>query len=186
MSRLFVVGTGPGATDLLTPRATKAIQASTDLVAYGLYLDLLGDLCAGKQHHDLPLGEEIARARLALDLAAPGRAHLPEHPLLPRRGLLGRPVMSHAADEPRMNRWRALPVTSSNALSSAAPLTLLKPPDLDPVAAVANAMVSSPISTLALSSQSTLSVLRLRFASIGVAIESSSDLPMSSWDAAVE
>lgn len=37
-----------------------------------------------------------------------------------RRGLLGRPVTSHAADEPRMNRWRALPVTSSNALSSLA------------------------------------------------------------------
>lgn len=37
-----------------------------------------------------------------------------------RRGLLGRPVASQAADEPRMNRWRALPVTSTNALSSLA------------------------------------------------------------------
>lgn len=37
-----------------------------------------------------------------------------------RRGLLGRPVASHAADEPRMHRWRALPVTSTNALSSLA------------------------------------------------------------------
>lgn len=73
MSKLFVVGTGPGDLEYLTPRAKKSIEASTDLVAYGLYLDLLGQLCEGKVHHDLPLGEEIGRARLALDLAASGK-----------------------------------------------------------------------------------------------------------------
>lgn len=73
MSRLFVVGTGPGDKKLVAPRALEAIQASSDLVAYGLYLDLLGEVCAGKQHHDLPLGEEIGRARRALDLAASGK-----------------------------------------------------------------------------------------------------------------
>jgi precorrin-3B C17-methyltransferase len=50
-----------------------AVMASSDLVAYGLYLDLLGSVCDGKTHHDLPLGEEIGRARLALDLAASGK-----------------------------------------------------------------------------------------------------------------
>ena len=73
MKKLYVVGTGPGAQDLVAPRAMAAIRASSDLVAYGLYLDLLGDVCDGKQHHDLPLGEEIGRARLALDLAANGK-----------------------------------------------------------------------------------------------------------------
>lgn len=73
MSKLFVVGTGPGDLEYLTPKAKKSIAASSDLVAYGLYLDLLGDLCEGKTHHDLPLGEEIGRARLALDLAASGK-----------------------------------------------------------------------------------------------------------------
>ena len=73
MSQLFVVGTGPGDKALVAPRALEAINASSDLVAYGLYLDLLGDACAGKTHHDLPLGEEIGRARLALDLAASGK-----------------------------------------------------------------------------------------------------------------
>ncbi len=73
MTKLFVVGTGPGAEDWVTPKALASIEASTDLVAYGLYLDLLGDVCNGKQHHDLPLGEEIGRARLALDLAASGK-----------------------------------------------------------------------------------------------------------------
>ncbi|RDE18262.1 precorrin-3B C(17)-methyltransferase [Motiliproteus coralliicola] len=73
MTKLFVVGTGPGAADLVAPRARAAVEASTDLVAYGLYLELLGDVCDGKTHHDLPLGEEINRARLALDLAASGK-----------------------------------------------------------------------------------------------------------------
>jgi precorrin-3B C17-methyltransferase len=73
MKKLYVVGTGPGAADLVAPRARAAIEASSDLVAYGLYLDLLGEVCNGKTHHDLPLGEEIGRARLALDLASEGK-----------------------------------------------------------------------------------------------------------------
>ncbi|CAH0993384.1 Precorrin-3B C(17)-methyltransferase [Sinobacterium norvegicum] len=73
MSKLFVVGTGPGDLALVAPKAMHAIKASSDLVAYGLYLDLLGEICDGKNHHDLPLGEEIGRARLALDLAASGK-----------------------------------------------------------------------------------------------------------------
>lgn len=72
MSKLFVIGTGPGAEDLVAPRARQAIEASDQLVAYGLYLELLGDICHGKQHHELPLGEEIERAKLALDLASRG------------------------------------------------------------------------------------------------------------------
>lgn len=71
--QLFVVGMGPGDAQLVAPKALQAIQQSSDLVAYGLYLDLLGDACNNKIHHDLPLGEEIARARLALDLAASGK-----------------------------------------------------------------------------------------------------------------
>ncbi|WP_086932115.1 precorrin-3B C(17)-methyltransferase [Agarilytica rhodophyticola] len=73
MNKLFLVSAGPGAKDLVAPRAIAAINTCSDLVAYGLYLDLLGDICIGKNHHDLPLGEEVGRARLALDLAASGK-----------------------------------------------------------------------------------------------------------------
>ncbi len=72
MSTLFLVSMGPGGLDLMAPKALAAIQHCSDLVAYGLYLDLLGPVCAGKQHHPLPLGKETDRARLALDLAAGG------------------------------------------------------------------------------------------------------------------
>ncbi|WP_444994942.1 precorrin-3B C(17)-methyltransferase [Aliikangiella sp. IMCC44359] len=73
MTKLFIVSAGPGDIDLVTPKATQAIKLCTDLVAYGLYLELLGDICKDKVHHDLPLGKEIERARLALNLAAKGQ-----------------------------------------------------------------------------------------------------------------
>ena len=73
MSKLYLVSAGPGDRDLIAPKAIKAIEACSDLVAYGLYLDLLGDVCKNKIHHDLPLGEEIGRARLALELTASGK-----------------------------------------------------------------------------------------------------------------
>ena len=73
MTQLFLVSAGPGDARLITPQAVSAINASNDIVAYGLYIDLLGDICQGKIHHELPLGEEIGRARLALDLASSGK-----------------------------------------------------------------------------------------------------------------
>jgi cobalt-precorrin 5A hydrolase / precorrin-3B C17-methyltransferase len=71
--RLFVVGIGPGAAHLRIPQASAAIVASTDLVGYGMYLDLLGDIAAGKTRHQSDLGAEADRARAALDLAGQGK-----------------------------------------------------------------------------------------------------------------
>ena len=73
MSKLFVMGMGPGDLGLVAPNATKALSVCSDWVAYGYYLDLLGELSEGKTFHNFPLGEEIGRARLALDLAAQGK-----------------------------------------------------------------------------------------------------------------
>ena len=71
--KLFVVGIGPGAAQWRTPEASAAIAAASDLVGYGLYLDLLGEAAAGKSRHESGLGSEAERARMALDLAAEGR-----------------------------------------------------------------------------------------------------------------
>jgi cobalt-precorrin 5A hydrolase/precorrin-3B C17-methyltransferase len=43
------------------------------VVGYGLYLDLVGDLVAGKERHVSELAQEEERVRRALDLAAEGR-----------------------------------------------------------------------------------------------------------------
>jgi precorrin-3B C17-methyltransferase len=72
VTTLYLLSTGPGASDYLPPLAVNALAQSQHLVAYGLYLDLLGSLTDNKQRHELPLGEEVERARLALNLAAEG------------------------------------------------------------------------------------------------------------------
>jgi cobalt-precorrin 5A hydrolase/precorrin-3B C17-methyltransferase len=69
---LAVVGIGPGDPDWRSPEAEAAIRTAGDLVGYRLYLDLLGPLAEGKALHAYELGEEDARARAALDLAAEG------------------------------------------------------------------------------------------------------------------
>ncbi len=71
--RLFVVGIGPGTAAWRTPEATAALAAAEEVVGYGLYLDLAAEAIAGKPRHDSPLGEETARARLAIERAAEGR-----------------------------------------------------------------------------------------------------------------
>jgi len=72
MKRLFIVGIGPGAAEHLTPAAQQVLATATDLVGYGAYLELLGTAGRGKRHHALALGQEVERARLALDLAGGG------------------------------------------------------------------------------------------------------------------
>ncbi|MBL8659629.1 MAG: precorrin-3B C(17)-methyltransferase [Rhodospirillales bacterium] len=71
--RLSVVGIGPGQSAWRTPEATAALAAADSVVGYGLYLDLIADVIAGKDRHSSELSEEEARVRLALDLAAEGR-----------------------------------------------------------------------------------------------------------------
>lgn len=72
MHKLYIVGMGPGAAEYLTPAAHKAVADSEELIGYGLYLDLLGELTTGKRRHELPLGAEVERAQLALERAAAG------------------------------------------------------------------------------------------------------------------
>ncbi|MGQ0662466.1 MAG: precorrin-3B C(17)-methyltransferase [Pseudomonadota bacterium] len=73
-ARLAIVGIGPGDAGWRTPEASAALAAASDIVGYGLYLDLLGEEIAGKTRHTSALGEEEARVKTALGLAAEGRA----------------------------------------------------------------------------------------------------------------
>lgn len=72
--RLAIVGLGPGTPEWRTPEATRLIAGADELVGYGLYLDLLGPLAAGKPRRDFPLGAEEMRCRYALDRAGEGRS----------------------------------------------------------------------------------------------------------------
>jgi len=72
--RLAVIGIGPGDSAWRTPEASAALAQASDVVGYGLYLDLLGGAIIGKHRHTSGLGEEEARVCRALDLAAEGRS----------------------------------------------------------------------------------------------------------------
>jgi cobalt-precorrin 5A hydrolase/precorrin-3B C17-methyltransferase len=71
--RLAIVGLGPGSVAWGTREAEVALDRASDLVGYRLYLDLAGRARPGQICHDFDLGEEEARVRRALDLAAEGR-----------------------------------------------------------------------------------------------------------------
>ncbi|WP_338550290.1 precorrin-3B C(17)-methyltransferase [Roseovarius phycicola] len=71
--QLSVVGIGPGQSSWRTPEVSKLVTEAEELVGYGLYIDLLGPLAAGKKRSDFPLGGEEARCRYALERAAEGR-----------------------------------------------------------------------------------------------------------------
>lgn len=71
--RLALVGIGPGQATWRAPEASRMIAEAEELVGYGLYIDLLGPLAAGKTRTDFPLGGEEARCRHALERAAEGR-----------------------------------------------------------------------------------------------------------------
>ncbi|MBW4625128.1 MAG: precorrin-3B C(17)-methyltransferase [Brasilonema octagenarum HA4186-MV1] len=71
--RLAVIGTGPGGSNWMSPQVQEILRNATDLVGYSTYLNLVGSLGKDKRWHESDNREEIARARVALDLAAEGR-----------------------------------------------------------------------------------------------------------------
>ncbi|MFL6138130.1 MAG: precorrin-3B C(17)-methyltransferase [Frankiaceae bacterium] len=73
--RLAVVGLGPGARDLLTPRAAAELARAAHVVGLDQYVDQVRDLLRpGTTVHASGLGDEEARARAAVGLAAAGHA----------------------------------------------------------------------------------------------------------------
>ncbi len=71
---LAILGIGPGSNAWRSPEVSDLVTRSTDLVGYSLYLGLLGPLADGRVRHDFDLGEEEARVRHAMELAAEGRS----------------------------------------------------------------------------------------------------------------
>ncbi|MGM4914822.1 precorrin-3B C(17)-methyltransferase [Rhizobium sp. 768_B6_N1_8] len=69
--RLFVIGTGPGNPEQMTPQALTAVETATDFFGYGPYLDRL-TLRTDQNRHASDNREELDRAGAALTLATRG------------------------------------------------------------------------------------------------------------------
>jgi cobalt-precorrin 5A hydrolase/precorrin-3B C17-methyltransferase len=73
--RLAVIGLGPGARDLLTPRAADELRRAGVVVGLDQYVDQIRDLLRpGTEIHATGLGAEEERARGAVRLARAGRS----------------------------------------------------------------------------------------------------------------
>lgn len=70
---LSVVGTGPGALDLVTPQARVAIEQADVIVGYKTYLELVTDCISSRQEViSSAMMQEIDRCRKALEIADTG------------------------------------------------------------------------------------------------------------------
>ncbi|MCM2359848.1 MAG: cobyric acid synthase, partial [Geobacteraceae bacterium] len=73
MSKLYVVGTGPGDLKHMTLEAREAIEAAEVVVGYKTYLDLIEPLLAGKEVVSSGMMREVERCSEALAIAATGK-----------------------------------------------------------------------------------------------------------------
>ena len=73
MSKLFVVGIGPGKIEGMTHEAAQALETSDVIVGYTVYVDLVRDRFPDKQYLTTPMRREVERVELALSEAAAGK-----------------------------------------------------------------------------------------------------------------
>lgn len=72
MSKLYVVGIGPGGPSGMTLEARAALEACEVIVGYTTYVKLAAPLFPGKEILATPMMKEIDRCRMAIERAAAG------------------------------------------------------------------------------------------------------------------
>lgn len=71
--KIYVIGLGPGGREQMTLRAVRALEQCECVAGYGLYLDLIADLIAGKPRMETGMTREADRCRAARDAALEGK-----------------------------------------------------------------------------------------------------------------
>lgn len=73
MSKLYVVGIGPGAYEKMTIEAAEALKKSDVIIGYTVYVDLVKDYFPGKEFLTTPMKKEVDRCVLAFEEARKGK-----------------------------------------------------------------------------------------------------------------
>ncbi len=71
--KIYIVGTGPGGAEHITPHAQKAIRESDVIVGYDTYIELIREMITNKEVFKTGMTREIDRCRKAIDLALGGK-----------------------------------------------------------------------------------------------------------------
>ena len=74
LSKIFVVGIGPGEYEQMTIRAVNALQSCDVIVGYTVYVDLVKEHFAEKEFLTTPMRREVERCRMAFEEAKKGRS----------------------------------------------------------------------------------------------------------------
>ncbi|WP_429144468.1 precorrin-3B C(17)-methyltransferase [Anaerotaenia torta] len=71
--KISVVGIGPGAEEMMTLQALRALEESEVIVGYGVYLELLEERFREKELLSTPMKKEIERCRMCFEEAEKGK-----------------------------------------------------------------------------------------------------------------
>ena len=74
MSKIYVVGIGPGSYDQMTIQAADVLKDSDVIIGYTVYVDLVKEHFAGKEFLTTPMTKETQRCRMAFEEAAKGKS----------------------------------------------------------------------------------------------------------------
>lgn len=73
MSKIYVVGIGPGSYEQMTGKAVSALRESDVIIGYTVYVDLVKDHFPGKEFMTTPMKKEVDRCVLAFEEAKKGK-----------------------------------------------------------------------------------------------------------------
>ncbi|MCR5665292.1 MAG: precorrin-3B C(17)-methyltransferase [Eubacterium sp.] len=73
MSKLYVVGIGPGEYELMTIKAARVLEQCDVIIGYTVYVDLVKEHFPGKEFMTTPMRQETARCKMAFDEASKGK-----------------------------------------------------------------------------------------------------------------
>ena len=73
MSKIYVVGIGPGNYENMTIKADTVLKACDVIIGYGVYVDLVRERYKGKEFLTTPMTQEASRCQMAIDAARAGK-----------------------------------------------------------------------------------------------------------------
>ena len=80
MSKLYVVGIGPGDYENMTIRADRVLHACDLIVGYTVYVDLVREHYPDKEYMSTPMTREVERCRMAIEQTICSQAHVDRSP----------------------------------------------------------------------------------------------------------